>query len=57
MQPLVKQLYELVSESLYEMTWRCNFPIQPNEDYGAFLKHSKHLARKLNLVAAMRPSH
>jgi len=38
MDGLVKDLFELVSDSLYEMTWRCNFPVHPNVGLWSFLE-------------------
>ncbi len=38
MDGLVKELYDIVSDSLYEMTWRCNFPVHPNVGLWSFLE-------------------
>ena len=33
-----RELYDIVSESLYEMTWHCNLPINPNVALWSFLE-------------------
>ena len=38
MEGLVKDLYDLVSDSLSEMIWRCNFPVNPNVGLWSFLE-------------------
>lgn len=38
MEGLVKDLYDIVSDSLHEMTWRCNFPVNPNVGLWSFLE-------------------
>lgn len=38
MEGLVKDLCDLVSDGLHEMTWRCNLPVNPNVGLWSFLE-------------------
>jgi hypothetical protein len=41
MEPVFNELYEVVSDSLYEMTWHCGYPIHPNIGLWAVLEAFK----------------
>lgn len=46
MEQIERELYDMVSEGVYELTWRCNFPINPNIGLWAFLEAFKSYGAK-----------